>query len=74
MGKGTDWFVVQAFSGMTLVALELQNTSVRFGGLPLLCLSAPWSARGGRGPWGGEGLINLATTLCVCCQLEIWVG
>lgn len=36
-----------SFYGVTLGALELQNTSVRFGGLQLLCFSAPAGDLGG---------------------------
>lgn len=43
---------------MTLDALELQKTSVRLGGLQLLCLFVPWSARGGK---MGKVLVNLVT-------------
>lgn len=49
---------------VTLDALELQNPSGRLGGLQLLFLPAPWSARVGKGyRVGGKGLVNLAT-LC----------
>lgn len=40
---------------MTLDALELQKTSVRLGGLQLLCLFVPWSARGGKGGDHADG-------------------
>lgn len=54
------------FFGMTLDVLELQKTSVRLGGLQLLCLFTPWSSRGGKGGtmWKGRVLVNLVT-LCV---------
>lgn len=42
---------------VTLDALKLHNTSGRLGGLQLLCLPAPWSARADKGYHvEGEGL------------------
>lgn len=60
---------------MTLDALKLHNTSGRLGGLQLLCLPAPWSARADKGYHvEGRVLVNLWDSLSLGFQLEIWAA